>query len=280
MTSSSMHPKSTLDALPKSFVAAMRTLFDVMDDKRTGYVRLADIEARWRGGNGSVSRELPSGVIDSLRKVTPANGHLSFERFCAGLRIALLRHDTGRRLESCHHPPPKPSAAVSRPASVPLPERENNGIVVRKPGTPVGKILHPSNSTERIPMSVLAPSVNSRMNRHTATVRPNNVNFVQQRAISMPQLRTGVKTYQPPKRDENPGWISNKDPVKRAEPIDKNKVSLALEKWRLMKTYHLSAKPEADDIRNVRKMPTRSSASFPNLTSEAVSSSDGKIFKV
>lgn len=273
MTSSSMHPKSTLDALPKSFVTAMRTLFDVMDDKRTGYVRLTDIEKRWHE-NSSVSRDLPSGVIESLRKVTPANGLLSFERFCAGLRIALLRHDTSRRLESCH--PPK-SSAVSRPASVPLPERENTGLVLRKPGTPVSKLLHPSNSTERLPMSVLSPpSVNSRMNRHTATVRPNNVNFVQQRAISMPHLRTGVKTYQPPKRDENQAWGS-KDIAKRGEPLDKNKVSLALEKWRLMKTYHLPSKSEEPkDIRSLRNIQERNSASFPNLSNEPVSSSDGK----
>lgn len=251
----------------------MRTLFDVMDDKRTGYVRLTDIEKRWQE-NAPISRDLPNGVIDSLRKVTPANGHLSFERFCAGLRIALLRHDTGRRLQSCHT---SKSSIVSRPASVPLPERENSGMVLRnKSGTPVAKVLHPSNSTERLPMSVLSPAVNSRMNRHTATVRPNNVNFVQQRAISMPHLRTGVKTYQPPKRDESQAW-GNKDAIKRVEPLDKNKVSLALEKWRMMKTYHLTSKPEeSNDLRTMRKIPTRSSASYPNLSNETISSSDGK----
>lgn len=35
---------------------------------------------------------LPKGVIESLRKVTPTNGLLSFERFCAGLKICLLRY--------------------------------------------------------------------------------------------------------------------------------------------------------------------------------------------
>lgn len=52
-----MTSKSTLDALPKPFVTAMRTLFDVMDDKRTGYVRLTDIEKRWHEENGN-----PNGV--------------------------------------------------------------------------------------------------------------------------------------------------------------------------------------------------------------------------
>ena len=35
---------------------------------------------------------LPKGVIESLRKVTSPNGLLSFERFCAGLKICLLRY--------------------------------------------------------------------------------------------------------------------------------------------------------------------------------------------
>jgi hypothetical protein len=32
---------TTLDGLPKQFVVAMRTLFDIMDDKRTGYVKFS-----------------------------------------------------------------------------------------------------------------------------------------------------------------------------------------------------------------------------------------------
>jgi hypothetical protein len=35
---------------------------------------------------------LPRGVLESLRKVTSPNGLLSFERFCAGLKICLLRY--------------------------------------------------------------------------------------------------------------------------------------------------------------------------------------------
>jgi len=80
-----------LQGLPEKFVSAMRTLFDVMDDNKTGFISLADIESRWcsdKEEGGSV----PPGVIDSLRKVTPASGELSFERFCAGLKICLLRN--------------------------------------------------------------------------------------------------------------------------------------------------------------------------------------------
>ena len=50
---------------------------------------ILDLETFWseEGLSG-----LPKGVIESLRKVTPSNGLLSFERFCAGLKICLLRY--------------------------------------------------------------------------------------------------------------------------------------------------------------------------------------------
>ena len=60
-----------LEGLPPKFVKAMRTLFDVLDDNKSGTVSLADIEHWWRkdrdehGGGGSV----PNGVIESLRSV-------------------------------------------------------------------------------------------------------------------------------------------------------------------------------------------------------------------
>lgn len=54
----------TFDGLPKTFISAMRTLFDIMADKRTGHVRFADIEKRWQEGSDG----MPLGVIDSLRK--------------------------------------------------------------------------------------------------------------------------------------------------------------------------------------------------------------------
>ncbi|EAA15006.4 AGAP009198-PA, partial [Anopheles gambiae str. PEST] len=123
--------------LPKAFVAAMRTLFDIMDDRKTGCVRLADIEERWQDDG---SKGLPRGVIESLRKVTPPNGLLSFERFCSGLKICLLRnqssplsssplglvspHSTSSSpLASRDEPPLKASMAklsLSRPPSAPL----------------------------------------------------------------------------------------------------------------------------------------------------------------
>ncbi|KAG6446288.1 suppressor APC domain-containing protein 2 [Manduca sexta] len=78
-----------MESLPKQFVSAMRTLFDIMDDKHTGYVKLTDIENRWRDDR---TKGLPRGVIESLQKVASHEGLLSFERFCTGLKICLLRN--------------------------------------------------------------------------------------------------------------------------------------------------------------------------------------------
>jgi len=95
---------SALQGLPVKFVSAMRTLFDVLDDRKTGYISLTDIESRWCQEKDEGGGSVPAGVVDSLRKVTPASGELSFERFCAGLKICLLRNkaEKGRRDSSSH----------------------------------------------------------------------------------------------------------------------------------------------------------------------------------
>lgn len=87
------HIVNNVDSLPKQFVSAMRTLFDIMDDKRTGYVKLTDIENRWRDDR---TKGLPRGVIESLQKVCSHDGLLTFERFCTGLKICLLRNQVDK----------------------------------------------------------------------------------------------------------------------------------------------------------------------------------------
>ncbi|CAH1276310.1 unnamed protein product [Diabrotica balteata] len=142
-------PSSTLDGLPKQFVSAMRTLFDIMDDKHTGFVSFSEIENRWQDDN---TKGLPKGVIESLRKVTPSNGMLSFERFCAGLKICLLRNQVDRRDAKLQEPI---NVKPNRPPSAPLLDIDN-------PPKP--------------------PNWGN-----TAAIRPNNV-ITQQRTLSMPQL--------------------------------------------------------------------------------------------
>lgn len=138
---------TTVDSLPKQFVTAMRTLFDIMDDKRTGYVNFADIENRWQDDG---TKGLPKGVIESLQKVTPPNGKLSFERFCAGLKICLLRNQVESRNQ----------------------KRVSENQPNRPPSAPLLDLDSP-------------PKQNW---ANTATVRPNVIS--QQRTLSMPQLLT------------------------------------------------------------------------------------------
>uniref|UniRef100_A0A182K3K2 Suppressor APC domain-containing protein n=1 Tax=Anopheles christyi TaxID=43041 RepID=A0A182K3K2_9DIPT len=186
------------DGLPKAFVAAMRTLFDIMDDRKTGFVRLADIEERWQDDG---SKGLPRGVIDSLRKVTPPNGLLSFERFCSGLKICLLRnqpsplssspvapHSTSSSPLARDEPALKASMAklsLSRPPSAPLLDLDTGG----------------SGGGNKLPS--LAPVSSSPWNTagptNTATVRPNNA-MPAHKTLSMPQLLSpdGDMDLEPP----------------------------------------------------------------------------------
>ncbi|XP_072739468.1 suppressor APC domain-containing protein 2 [Ciconia boyciana] len=103
------------EGLPRVFLQSLRTLFDILDDRRRGYVHLREIESRWRGAE---ARELPAGVMEGLRRAAPASGYLTFERFVLGLRAALPGADRpaesssgGRRSAE---KPPSPRCAEER----------------------------------------------------------------------------------------------------------------------------------------------------------------------
>ena len=74
-------------SLPENFLLSMRKLFDLLDVKSVGVVPLSKIELQWRD---EAVPNLP-GVLDTLRKIAPANGMLNFETFVWGLKIALAR---------------------------------------------------------------------------------------------------------------------------------------------------------------------------------------------
>ncbi|KAL4609456.1 suppressor APC domain-containing protein 2 isoform X3 [Arapaima gigas] len=78
------------DGLPRAFLHSLRTLFDILDDGKRGYVHISEIESRWQGAD---TRDLPRGVLGCLRRVAPPHGCLSFERFVAGLRFSMLHPD-------------------------------------------------------------------------------------------------------------------------------------------------------------------------------------------
>ncbi|NXL50389.1 SAPC2 protein, partial [Podilymbus podiceps] len=97
------------EGLPRVFLQSLRTLFDILDDRRRGYVHLREIESRWRGAE---ARELPAGVMEGLRRAAPASGYLTFERFVLGLRAALPGAEPP--LEPRVEKPPSPRRAEER----------------------------------------------------------------------------------------------------------------------------------------------------------------------
>ncbi|XP_030380154.1 suppressor APC domain-containing protein 2 [Scaptodrosophila lebanonensis] len=125
------HSGSTLDALPKQFVLSMKKLFDILDDKHCGFVRYADIEKGWQDDG---SKGLPQGVLDSLRRVTPSSGLLSFDRFCAGLKLCLLRNQQTVSTAPTAKIRPRSQLIQSMPSSLDL-EQEFAHVSVNDFGT-------------------------------------------------------------------------------------------------------------------------------------------------
>lgn len=87
------------EKLPREFVKYMRTLFDILDERRSGFVKLSDIEARWGRKSVHFAAAEPSDVLENLRKVAPSNGLLSFEKLCLGFQLA-LRPSGGKKEEA------------------------------------------------------------------------------------------------------------------------------------------------------------------------------------
>ncbi|XP_063492756.1 suppressor APC domain-containing protein 2 isoform X2 [Symphalangus syndactylus] len=132
-------PAPSTEGLPRAFLQSLRTLFDILDDRRRGCVHLREIESRWQGTD---ARELPRGVLEGLRQVAPASGYLTFERFVAGLRTSLLSADGGPRDHTRaparpgdQPPPPPPQRLVFAPADEPrtVLERKPLPLGVRAP---------------------------------------------------------------------------------------------------------------------------------------------------
>uniref|UniRef100_A0A8B9M7D9 Suppressor APC domain containing 2 n=1 Tax=Accipiter nisus TaxID=211598 RepID=A0A8B9M7D9_9AVES len=99
------------EGLPRVFLQSLRTLFDILDDRRRGYVHLREIESRWRGAE---ARELPAGVMEGLRRAAPASGYLTFERFVLGLRAALPGAETVASLAQPDKSLLKPALPIQR----------------------------------------------------------------------------------------------------------------------------------------------------------------------
>lgn len=275
-TNSLCSNNSDIDGLPKSFINAMRTLFDIMADPRTGFVRFSDIEQRWQ----EESQGMPLGVVESLRKVTPANGNLSFERFCNGLKICLVKNQTSEKTTMTSYKrqvigestSPTPAAVhglpplqkeTRRPPSAPVLDFSTHLPKQQPPSS------HPNHHSAHL---------SSSSNNNTATVRPNNVQM-SQRTLSMPQLSPDLEPPEPPQ--PSPQQVHNiyslgppKPPRSMRlsapavpERLDKAEIRNALHNWQLNVI-------EGDKNKHGHRMSQGSPNSMPNSFQR--SSGDGQ----
>ena len=173
--------QTAVDGLPKQFVTSLRVLFDILDEDRTGYVRLRDIETRWHdeGVTG-----LPGGVIEALRKVAPRSGRLSFDNFVTGLKMSLLKNNV-----QTAHPPvtAKSTAPVSLAAKKtsgadthrkPSKKPEHNGNYANMANyMNIERVPSTKDHKGNYPVQRSQPKMGSQIvaGTNTATVRPNNV---------------------------------------------------------------------------------------------------------
>lgn len=250
-----------LDNLPKPFVNSMRTLFDIMDDKRTGFVRLSDIEQRWQDDG---SKGLPPGVIDCLQRVTPASGLLSFERFCAGLKICLLKSQSegkGSRRSSTS------TSSDSNNSNVNIITKESNIKTQRPPSAPLLDLDNP-----------IVINNNHWNSNNTAAVKPNNALPVQ-RTLSLPKLSpssdggdSGSDPYAlntsiyaaPPKPPRTALLMNNGTTnINHLDRFDKAEIRHALQNWQmnvLMNEMGTKDKRRAVAIPNTVSLNSRGNA--------------------
>ena len=177
--------------MPNIFVTAMRSLFDVLDPGKSGFIRFTDIELRWDESSIRDLPCLPGDVLNSLRKVQTQSGLLSFDRFVAGLQIALLRDRSSNKTNKISQRKKNKynyrglGHFENEPVDYDECKREgHNNEIVQKSSS--------NNNTKRL--------INSEPNVHiygqrsattTAAVKPNNAS-IRTRAASLPQLSDAV----------------------------------------------------------------------------------------
>ncbi|XP_061117886.1 suppressor APC domain-containing protein 2 [Conger conger] len=126
------------DGLPKAFLHSLRTLFDILDDGKRGFIHISEIESRWQGAD---TQDLPGGVLECLRRVAPPHGYLAFERFVAGLRYSMLNPHNGQlKPQSTVQQPPVPSQPPGMKLALPP---SHQAFAQKHPGTVSNSSLGP-----------------------------------------------------------------------------------------------------------------------------------------
>ena len=161
--------------LPPHFVQAMRILFDIMDVDRTGRIKFTDFARKWQH-LPPAAPNVPPGFLESLRKVAPPNGLLTFERFCQGLQLALAE-------QNGHYVAPKSAHRCSNGRSrrrenghPPLQRVKSDGNLAEEYGnysknpyrapSPPSSSLEKSHKQKNMPMGVMAARMDGRRGSH------------------------------------------------------------------------------------------------------------------
>ena len=85
------HQLHDTSRLPTEFVKHLRVLFENLDNKHEGYIKISDLEKYW-GDEYHLDESVSNSVIiKRLYELAPNNtDYLSFPRFCSGIKDALL----------------------------------------------------------------------------------------------------------------------------------------------------------------------------------------------
>lgn len=248
---------SAFDALPKPFVQSMKTLFDILDDQQTGYVKFLDIEKGWQDDG---SKGLPRGVIESLRKVTPTNGLLTFERFCAGLKLCLLKNQNQLQTQTENNNIKNISNNINNSNTIGVWKNKSVIKVARPPSAPALDIANPVSN-----------------NLWSINIRPHNI-FSAHRALSMPQLspdsegelttssntvRSQYNSPPPPPKPPRASAVNNNNANKGIlSATNKAEIRHALQNWQMgvMRNEKLDVKDKQANNNFVQQCGYRGSA--------------------
>jgi hypothetical protein len=142
--------------------------------------------------------------LDSLRKVTPPNGLLSFDRFCTGLKMCLLRNqmENGRRDNDSVRPPSAPLLDVDIKPNV----QWTNGN-----------------------MAAIRPTQQRTLSMPQLALERNNKDIHQ-----LPQKSTSSSLFGPPKPPRTAAGLERGLQLASGErTIDKAEIRTALQNWQL-----------------------------------------------
>ena len=135
------------NGLPRKFVDALKGLFTLLDESKSGLIKLSDLEARWKTIENESS--VPKGFIECLQNFQTAHDLIDFERFCHAIAVCISRDNVGNGPSSPRTASSSTSSASSLAISSSIAYSHNNELrgavsLAGNPGTSNCADLNPS----------------------------------------------------------------------------------------------------------------------------------------